>query len=165
MKKANIIKVVVYTLTSAFEATVYYVSGKTRTIEFKDISDLPKTVQNIIIGNENVVVAENKTIFYSDIASETTVRRDIAITSEIAKSISLRGENLNEWNVLMCYLMIYQSAKFRIVKSDDSLKVLTNIFGSTTGSMYEHTSKYSILRSAVTKYETNSALADRIEVI
>ncbi|MCQ2369862.1 MAG: hypothetical protein MJ007_05230 [Paludibacteraceae bacterium] len=164
-KNMNIVKVVIYTWAQVFEAQIYYVSGKIRTIEFNDISELPKTVQNVIIGNNNTVVAENKTVFFSDIATETTIRREIALTSEFAKSISLRGEQLNEWNILMFYLMIYQSAHFRIVKSDDSLKVLVNPFGSTFGSNFESTSKYSILRNAVNKYETNSILANRIEVI
>lgn len=164
-KNINILKVVIYTWSNTFEAQIYYVSGKSRTIEFNDISELPKTVQNVIIGNENTVVSENKTVFFSDIASETTIRREIALTSEWAENISLRGVNLNEWNVLMIYLMIYQSAHFRIVKSDDSFKVLVNPFGSTFGSNFETTSKYSMIRNAVTKYIDNDILKGRIEAI
>lgn len=164
-KNINILKVVIYTWSNFFEARVHYASGKTRKIEFNDISELPKTIQNVIIGNDNTVVADNMTVFFSDIASKTTVMREIALTSEFAENISLMGEKLNEWDVLMIYLMIYQSAHFRIVKTDDSFKVLVNPFGSTFGSNFEITGKYSMIRNAVTKYETNDILAGRIEVI
>lgn len=71
MKRTNIIKVVVKTLGSpAFKAEVHYIGGKSKVhktliLTFDFVSELPKTVQNIIYDN-NVVVCGNTAVYFAD---------------------------------------------------------------------------------------------------
>lgn len=160
-RNTRIEKVSVLTVGNSMTAYVYYVSGKHREFVFNEISELPQTVQSIIIGNENTVVTETSTTFYNtEVMEDRDITRDVSIASEWSRNVSVKGDNLSEWNILMIYLSYYTDALFRVAENN---RVYVNMYSSHEFSWFESISKNSLLASAVTKYIGNDILKGRIE--